>query len=234
MTSNKDILFTWYIYAPAGYTSVNRRYWTYLIDKNGNVLSSIENSTTNPNIKINTYSPYLLLQPIMYDDGTYLYNGGDNTRTNKTTLSTESYDNDYMHYMSVDFTYCMNKDRTVVYSWPDNQQLDVKQNIPNHIIYFPETSMAYTNGITKVDGEFIDRGANNNAVINNIYSWELADMSNYDLLLIGPSCANGNAYTNQYKYACSDKYKQSGDSPITQEEYDTAIDTASEILGEEV
>jgi hypothetical protein len=136
--------------------------------------------------------------------------------------------------MSVDFTYGMNVNKTVAYSWPDNKILDMKMNIPNHTMQSPEKNTSYSGGLCNVDGEFIDRGADNNVIISGVYSWELSDMFDYDLLLIGPYFCYGNTYTNQYKYAWSDKYKQSGNSPISQDEYDTAIDTASEILGEEV
>jgi hypothetical protein len=225
MTTNKDILVSWYVYGQNG--TPNPRSWVYLISMDGTILSSIENSTIYYNGIMNYYD-HTFLQTTLYDDGTYLYSSSK--KINKTTLEVTAESNDYITHISTDFTYGI-KGRNV-YSWPEHEKI---YEMPLHYspdIAFAEGLSGSDTSVVKIGDKYINQGRFNNRIIDGSYNWELGSMTDYDILLIGPSYCGGSYIKGQFIYVVSRDFNITENSgPISQEEYDEINAIAEDVLG---
>ena len=224
ITSNQDVMVCWYIYGSNN--TYKPQYWVYLINENDTVISKIEGSTTDPKISANNSVGYFT-QYTRYDDGTYIYSSA--SKINKNTLAVTTGEFDVPNYAPFDFSY-MYKDDTVYFG----NNIEEPLTLPGYEgswLRSPYGDIYIGSTIVYENDEYQYKTFYNKAKYINSYNWSLGSMADYDILLLRPTVLdNTGSERPTYTYMIN----QDMSAKLTIDEYNAALDTANEILGEEV
>lgn len=223
MTTKGKIFVHFYTYS--------NHYYYYLIDSDDTVLVQKEDVS----IDTDDYSgsTYPTCNILIYEDDNYIYTS-DSTRVSKSTLAESAYSSNYPHYYDFDMTF--GYDNNIVYSIYPFARINELTNYYIASIYDKNSILHTYVGITKVDNQYKYIARYNNFILDNTYNYVESTLADYDILLIHPSIADRNTSSNrnynQFSYIDNRK-TDSYDGTITPQEYNTALSTSEQILGEE-